>query len=319
MLRAVAFIIFVASPVAADVTAVVQDHVLPGYAAFDRAAKGLAAMDTCDIEKLRPAYQGVFDAWMAVAHLHLGPSEEKGRGLAIAFWPDPKGQGAKAQRALMLGDPSVLDPVNFADQSVAARGLMGLERLLYPQQPLPVDPCPLIRATSGDLSRMAAEIDQGWVDFGQTLITAGQPGNVTYLTAPEANQELLTQLLGGLEFLADDRLGRPLGSFDKPFPMRAEARASGRSLRNVRLSLAALRAMAVALVGGIPQTLAAFDRADALAAKLDDPVLAGVADPKGRLRIEILQQAIWATRDAVLAELVPALGVDRGFNAEDGD
>ncbi len=319
MLRAVVLCVVFALPAKADVKAVVNDLIRPGYATFAKATQDLAAIDACDADALRPTYQTAFDAWMAVSHLHLGPGEDKGRSLAIAFWPDPKGLGSKAQRGLMLGDPANLEPASFAEQSVAARGLFGLERLLYPADPLPADPCPLIHATADDLARMAAEIDTGWATYGEVVITAGQPDNATYLTDQEARQELFTQLAAGLEYLADERIGRPLGTFDKPYPTRAEARASGRSLRNVQLSLAALRAMASGLAPDIPKSLAAFDRAENLALKLQDATFAGVSDPQTRLKIEILQQDLWATRDAIIAELGPALGVDLGFNSADGD
>ena len=97
---------------------------------------------------------------MAVAHLSLGPAEEDGRGLAILFWPDPKALGWKAQRALLTGDPAALQPDAFAQQSVAARGLPALERLLYPAEALPADPCPLILATADDMARTGRELDR---------------------------------------------------------------------------------------------------------------------------------------------------------------
>jgi predicted lipoprotein len=114
-------------------------------------------------------------------------------------------------------------------------------------------------------------------------------------------------------------LGRPLGTFDRPRPERAEARLSGRALQNVTVSLAALRDMALALSPDSPKTAAAFDRAITLTVSLDDPGLQGVADPQGWLKVEILQQSVQATRDAALAEIGPALGVGIGFNAADGD
>ena len=44
-----------------------------------------------------------------------------------------------------------------------------------------------------------------------------------------------------------------------------------------------------------------------------------MADPQGWLKLEILQQAVRATRDAAIAEIGPALGVELGFNSQDGD
>ncbi len=318
-MRALLLTLLLAAPAAADTASVVNTHIRAGYTAFATAADQLAALDICDPEALRPAYHAAYDAWMAVAHLHLGPSEDEGRALAILFWPDPKGLGAKAQRRLLLGDPAALQSTNFAEQSVAARGLSGLERLLYPVEEPTLDPCPLIHATADDLARMATEIAAGWGSFGETLLTAGEPGNTAYLSPEEATQALFTQLVTGLDTLADQRIGRPLGTFGRPRPERAEAVASARPLRNITLSLMALRALTVALNPDSPQTLASFDHTLDLAAKLDDPLLQGVITPQGRLEVEILQQAVRATRDAALAEVGPALGVTLGFNALDGD
>jgi uncharacterized protein len=318
-MRALLVALLMAGPAAADIGTVVQHHIRPGFAAFATAAKSLADIEGCDPATLRPAFHAAYDAWMAVAHLPIGPADEDGRGLAIQFWPDPKGLGAKAQRALLTGDPATLAPETFARQSVAARGLSGLERLLYPAKPLPADPCPLIRATADDMARLGAELATGWDPYGDLLITAGQPGNTRYLATSEARQALFTQLATSLEYIADRRIGRPLAAFDKPRPDLAEARASGRPLRNVTLQLHALRAFALALSPESPKTAAAFDHALTLAADLDDPEFAGITDPQAWLRLEILQQAVRAARVAAIAEIAPALGVSLGFNAQDGD
>jgi uncharacterized protein len=322
LIRRIALCFAFASPAMADVQEVVMTHIQPGYAAFAEAANALATQvdGTCDVEAIKPAFHAAYDAWMAVQHIRIGPVEEDGRGLAIAFWPDPKALGAKAQRALMTGDPAKLAPAEFAEQSVAARGVAGLERLLYPVEQLPADPCPLIRATATDLAHLAAELQSGWTDgYGDSLVSAGAAGNTRFLTETEARQAMFTQLATGLEFLADQRLGRPLGDFDRPRPELAESRASSRSLRNVLLSLQAMRAMTMALTSNGPQTIAAFDDAIALAEALPDPVFADVARPEGRLKVEILQQAVRRVRDTAIAELAPALGVGVGFNSQDGD
>ncbi len=178
----------------------------------------------------------------------------------------------------------------------------------------------MIRATADDLARVANLINDAWLSgYAETMLTAGESGNTTYLTRPEVRQILFTQVIAALEFLEGQRIGRPLGDFNKPHPERAEAIASGRSLLNVRLTLTSLRAMVETLTPDVPLTLASFDRAIGLADKLEDPVFAGVADPQGHLKVEILQQAVTAVRDTALAELGPELDVGIGFNAADGD
>ncbi|MFC3085995.1 imelysin family protein [Tabrizicola soli] len=312
---ALALTLLLAAPAAADTSAVVQDHARPGYDAFAKAAATLATIDGCNPDTLRPAFHAAYDAWMQVAHLHLGPAEAEGRSLAILYWPDPKGLGAKAQAALLTGTP--LTPEAMAQHSVAARGLSGLERLLYPTGTLPADPCPLIQATADDLARMGDELTRDWLPFGDLLLTAGQPGNEKFLKPEEATQALFTQLATGLEFIADRQIGRPLATFDKPRPDLAQGHAAGRGMQNITLSLQALRDLTQKLNPDSPKTLAAFDRAITLARGIES--IDSIADPQGWLKLEILQQAVRAARDTAVAELGPALGVELGFNSQDGD
>lgn len=319
-------LILTGSMARADVAEVIRDHILPGYTALADATAALSAsaQTDCTATALAPAFHSTYDAWMAVSHLRLGPVEDDGMSLAFAYWPDPKGTGARAQKALLAKPENMVDAASFAQTSVAARGLSGLERLLFADPPLGADhpeaACTLIRLTAEDLDRMARQILAGWTGgFADLLLTAGQPGNSAYLSQTEARQAMLTLLHAGLEAIVDDRLGRPMGSFDKPTPEKAEARDSQRSLRNVLLELRALRQMTAALDPDARITLAALDKAIGLAEGLDDPVFDSVSSPSGRLKVEILQQTVITARDAVLSEVAPQLGVGLGFNAADGD
>ena len=317
-----------AAPAIAGIAEVIDSHALPGTAAFAEAAGALdrAASRDCTAESLRPAYHDAFDAWLGIAHLSLGPLEEQGRGLAIGFWPDARGLVGRTVAGLVADqDPVVADPTGFAEVSVAGRGLFALERLLYDAAYAGYGAdsysCRLARAIAADLARMAHEVDTAWrTEFAETLQSAGAEGNSRFLSAREADQALYTALASGLAFVAQQRLGRPMGSFDAPKPQVAEARRAGRSLRNVILSLEALHELARALSDQpIPETDAAFAQALETAEALDDPVLAGVANPTGRIRVEALQTQVAAIARAAAAEIAPALGVSVGFNSADGD
>lgn len=312
-----------ATPATADVNAALTDHVLPGYAAFSATTGALADMaaQTCDAAMLRPAWHAAYDAWLGIAHIRLGPVEEAGRGLAIAFWPDPKGLGAKQQTAMIAGaDPIGLDPAAFREASVAVRGLTGLERLLFaPEPPVGDYPCRLMATTAADLAQMARDIEAGWQgDFADLLLTPGA-ANARFLSDTEVRQAMFTQLVTGIEFIKDARIGRPLGTFAAPRPERAEARLSGRAARNIVLSLTALRDYARALDPEAQRTLDAFDLAISTASALPDPTLASIAAPGDWLKLEILGQQVQAVQDAALAEIGVSLNVGVGFNAADGD
>lgn len=311
---------------APDPDRIVRTHILPGYAELAQESADLArtATDHCapDSPDLRAAYNDAFDAWIGVSHLRFGPSEQGDRAFALAFWPDSRGSAPKVLSGLIRArDPAVHDPAEFATVSIAARGFYALEYLLYDPQFTDSDAseytCALVQAITRDIAANAGAILQDWQDGYADLMAT--PGNDTYRTRDEAVKQLFTALTAGLEFTSDTRLGRPMGSFDRPRPNRAEARRSGRSLRHVMLSLQATRQLAALLSSNDAEVDAAFQTAIDKAEALDDPVFAGVSDPQGRFRVEALQQSMDDIRQILREEVGPDLGIAAGFNALDGD
>lgn len=322
-LRPLAFALVLPCTALADVNAVIETHILPGYEAFEEATAALAttADGTCAVDDVKPAYHTAFDAWMGVSHLQFGPVEDDGRMLKIAYWPDSKNSTAKALARLSAAqDPAVSSEDEFAEVSIAAQGLFAMERLLYDPQPDAAYACALTRAVAKALANTAAEINDGWPAFAELMRTPGAEGNDRFLSQKEVEGTLYTSLLTGLEFIKDTRLGRPMGTFDRPRPTRAEAYRSDRSQRNVLLGLEALRALADALSElPTPQVDATFAEAIDRAASLDDPAFAGVGEPMVRFRMEALQNVISTVSSSISDEIGLPMGLSAGFNALDGD
>lgn len=338
VIAAIAFALLPLLPVTAQadgreavLQSVVNEHVLPGFtklSASTEALKAAAGKDCSPVsEALRSAYDTAFDAWIGVSHLRFGPSEERDRAFALAFWPDTKGFTPKALARLISGaDPAGRDVEAFSHVSIAARGFYALEFLLFDERISRMGDagyrCDLVRVVTADIDANADAILAAWQGgYADALMHPGTDG--PYRSEEEAVQELFKALMTGLEFTKDTRLGRPLGTFERPRPKRAEAYRSGRSLRNVVVSLTATRELARLLASvdaGVGKALdAGFARSLELAAGLDDPVFAGVATVQGRLEVEILQQSVGHIREVGIAELGPRLGVRAGFNALDGD
>lgn len=316
------------SPVIQDI---VDAHILPRFSQFDRAAQQFSetAQSDCNpaSEALRQSYGTVMDGWMSVSHLRFGPTEVDNRAFALAFWPDSRGATPRTLGALIAArDPVALSPAGYAEVSIAARGLYAMEFLLFDAAlSMDAEPayfCTLLQTVASDIAATSATILDEWrTDYAQRLLAPSAQG--TYRSGEEVVQELFKSLSTGLEFTSENRLGRPLGTFDQPKPKRAESWRSNRSALQVSASLEALRDLALRLSAGNPplrDTLAAaFDKATAQLGTLDDPAFAGVATPQGRLKVEIIQQSVDAIRALVRDELGPALGVAAGFNALDGD
>ena len=319
-----------AAPVhAVDLQQIVDTQIVPGYRDLAQASQTMAeaAKANCapDDASLREAYAAAFDKWIMVSHLRFGPSEVDDRAFALAFWPDTRGATPKALTALIQAkDPIIKTADGLSDLSIAARGFYALEFLLYDPAftEAPSDySCALIQALTIDIARTTGAILRDWTNGYATLLST--QGNDTYRTDAEAQRQLFTALTTGLEFTSGTRLGRPLGTIDKPRPARAEARRSKRSQRHVVLSLTATRDLALALAIDTPGLAGdmqrAFDRALARAETLEDPGFVNVDDPAQRFRLEALKQQIDDIRTRLIADLGPSLGVTVGFNSLDGD
>ncbi|SDX90164.1 hypothetical protein SAMN05444358_11515 [Ruegeria halocynthiae] len=315
------------APILMDVT---ETHILPRFAKLTDTTEALATTAQTDCEPgssdLRAAYGTAFDSWISASHLRFGPTETDDRAFAMAFWPDTKGFTPKAlSQHINTEDAAVDSPEAYAETSIAGRGFLALERMLYDpaiaEQGNAAYRCALIRAIATDIDQNANAMHTDWQSYAPNMT---QPGDDSpYRSGDEAMQELYRALTTGLEFTADTRLGRPLGTFERPRPNRAEARRSERSLRHVELSLIALRDLTARLSFDHPEIAAdleaAFARAIDRAQSLNDPAFADVGTPQGRIRVEALQQSINDIREIASTKLGPTLGISAGFNSLDGD
>ncbi|QPH55654.1 imelysin family protein [Pontivivens ytuae] len=304
----------------------VAEFIRPGFAAFNAAADALAAMPCND---MGTAYHDAFDAWMRMSHLRFGPTEDGDRGFALAFWPDERGATPRTLAGLIAAeDPVVDDPTAFAEISVAGRGFLALDWLLFDPERTPPAigsyECRLAQAIAEDIDRIAEELDLAWRAETSLMRGAGAEGNFDYLVPEEAVRALYGALITGLEVTIDQRLARPLGTFERPRPRRAEAWRSERSARNVALSVAALSDYTDPFLTAVESEVAEelrdeFDRLKDRLEALDDPAFAGVSTPQGRLRIEAIQSALREIRGTLATQVAPRLGVSQSFNALDGD
>lgn len=310
---------------------IIHNHVLPRFEALAASSQSLsdAAQTDCTPTSppLRAAYNAAFDTWISASHLRFGPTEQDDRAFALAFWPDGRGATARALTTLIKEeDPIARSPEEYTQMSIAARGFFALEFLLYDRELMEAGDagyhCDLVRTISVDIATTSAAILDDWEsDYARVMLTPDPDG--LYRSDEEVLQEFFKALGTGLQFTSETRIGRPLGTFDRPHPLRAEARRSARSARHVALSLSATRDMAKRLSGKDPDLANTldrqFDHALTQLNTLNDPVFAGVADPQSRLKIEVLQQSVDAIRSTVRDNLGPTLGVAAGFNSLDGD
>jgi hypothetical protein len=297
---------------------------------------------------LRGAYHAAADAWQSVEHVRTGPIDAHLRADRLAFWPDPRNATGRQLAELLAGhDPAALTAEAFARASAAVQGLPAAERLLFDEGALAAFQtgaedarrrCQVLQAITRNVAGIAAEVQREWTGgdaaYARRIASAG-PGNVTFLEPKEATFEVLRSLDGGLDRLASLKLARPLGSSPAAArPTLAEEWRSARSLRNVRLNLAALRALYLGEGGWGPSDFVrdvatapeidarlrrGFDTCLQIAEAIPGSLDSAVTDPGRRPSVERLLKEIRALGHAVQEYLATALDLPLGFNARDGD
>lgn len=279
---------------------------------------------TASLDEVQAQFAKAYVAWAPLDSYQFGPIQQTGAVLSVNFWPDAKGYVPRAVEALLAQPAEAQEnPQNIAVGSVAVQGFPALELLLYTEAPA----CPASVGISGNLNLLADGLYAGWFDQGgwADIARAAGPDNPVYQSVEEFTKTLYTALDFGLTRIADTRLGRPLGTFDQPQPQRAEAWRSGLTADLIRAQLDGLGAL---VERGFAGDLREPDRAwimrvfGQVAGRLDDlgmPIADAVADPMSRVRVEGVHSKVVYLQSEIAQDVGPALGVDTGFSAADGD
>ena len=206
---------------------------------------------------MRAAFHAADDAWHDVEHLEFGPMTFRLRAERLYFWPDPRNTTARQLAELLAGrDPATLTAESLGRASAAVQGLPATERLLFDEGAGTAfrregeegrRRCEVLEAMTRNIKDITGDVVREWnggeVAYGRRIETAG-PGNAAYAEPKEPTQEFLKSLHGALERVASLKLAKPLGtSLATARPMLVEEWRSGRALRDVRLNLAAARAL----------------------------------------------------------------------------
>ncbi len=312
------------------------NHVIPRYAAFrDQAAILRDALKrTCQAgqppgtDVVKSAFSATLAAWMQVQHIRFGPVMAKDRFYRVQFWPDKHGRGGKQLNRLLNGPPdAVPDKNRIARTSVALQGLPALERLIF---------------TSPDSNdrrreiacRLASAITHNLVQIADSTLADWQ----AYKPADAAIviEALVRNLVEQLQIILDAKLARPLGKSVKlARPKRAESWRSRNSLNNIRHNLQGMLELIGGPDGGDGLRLATrpakegYDIADAMVENLNYGIksISGhpgslaedVTSPKGREYITFLIAHVGGLQELIVEHLAPQLGVNLGFNSQDGD
>jgi predicted lipoprotein len=318
-----------------------RDVVTPAFKALagetkklTQAADEFAAQPSQDgFAAVRIAFDSVSDAWVQAQFFRLGPLGAQQRSERFEYWPEKRPIIDKQLTALLAkADPDALAAEKFAQSSVAVQGLPALERLLYgdtARQVLSAGPeqkarLAVIKAIAHNLDNLAQELAAAWEKAQSDPKLFAQDPN-------EATAQLFAGLMTGLQVVSDQKIAGPRGqTVDKAKPKSAEQWRAGRSLKNIKLNLQAMRDAMTGpsgfstLLGADQAALKdeiakAFDAALAAVDAAPEPLDTAVADPEGRKKVGALLIAVNHARDVMNQKVPAAIGISLGFNEMDGD
>lgn len=209
---------------------VLENHIRPGYSKLYDAARALARANEALCKKpdenlrqaTRAAFVAMVRAWGRIEHVRFGPVTEGYAHERIAFWPDPKGVGARqVRRILKKRTPEVLEPAALAKKSVAVQGLTALEIVFFAKGNEAVGQdsesgrfrCGYGLAIARNLERITGTLVADWSADGEYSALWLNPGsdNPVYLTGKEVTRDSARALLDGLEALREHKIAGPIG------------------------------------------------------------------------------------------------------------
>ena len=297
-------------------------------AALVQAVKGFCEGDA-ERTSVAQAFMASQQGWSYLQPLMVGPLSEGNRSWQVQFYPDKRNMVAQQAEALLDShDPLTQQALDGA--SVVVQGLTAFEYVLFDDSvELQADKaryCPMLMGIAHHQQGLSGEVMALWEEAGGMLAQLTDFPNDRYASAEDALGGVLRVQITGVDVLKK-KLGTPMGRLNQGVaqPYQAEAWRSRQSVASLQASLAGAQAVWERvrslvsdgeLAGKIDQAYAETrDKLEALPA----PLFELVQDPANQPLLQDLYRSLDTLETLQQAELASDLGIQIGFNANDGD
>jgi len=330
-----------------------EEHILPGYARFDDAAKAFAAKAAAlchapsanALTQTRDAARKALLAWGRIEHIRFGPITQDQRLERLLFYPDPHGFARKQiGRLLKRHDEGDLAPEKLAHASVAVQGFAAVDRVLFgkssnalasPSTPASFR-CRYVKALANGITQIAADTLAAWSGPFKTAWLSPGAGNGVFLSPQETTQALVRAYVTELEVVRLQRLAPALSDGTKggghakqllpksalgvPFLLaniegiRDLLTQSG--FADPALATDEKAQSAVSILGSVVTDLGFALRSGQSALKVAADVF---ANPEARAKLAPMVYSLKNAEETGRAALGTLTGLSLGFNSLDGD
>lgn len=320
-----------------------------GYAALHITSQELVKSSrafceqSSDITAPQQQWRKAMGAWQDVQWVRFGPIVETNDDWKIQFWPDKKNIVARKINKI-LSETDSITASDVANASVVVQGLSAVELLLFDEpyltqfddNSLAGKQCQLLISISQNLSSNTDKILQKWRDPKYQASWMATVNEVQDGVHANAVSDAVGAMLTQMERVKTDKLGGPLGYKNRnrqPNGYFSEGWRSNSSLDNIKINLLTMQ--------GIMENDDAYDLrqlleskgnqviADEFQVRLNDalsllatinkPLREAAMDVAYRQQLEELYQSIGELNTLIKTKLTVALGINLGFNSNDGD
>ena len=307
------------------------------------AVQGFCSNPT-DLTTPREHWRQTMNAWQDIQWVHFGPIVEDNDDWKIQFWPDKKNIVARKMDKL-LADDKAISVEEIANSSVVLQGVSAIELLLFDApyashfsegNDLAAKQCQMLTAITANLSITTGKILQKWRDPGfqaTWLESVTQPQDGVHSNAVA---DVVGAMLSQLERVKIDKVGGPLGYKNRnrqPNGYFSEGWRSESSFDNIKTNLLSmqnlmvnedafdLRKLLESKGNGViaDEFQARINEGLSLLATIDKPLHVAAMDVGYRHQLEELYQSLGALNSLIKTKLTAALGINLGFNSNDGD
>jgi predicted lipoprotein len=337
-------------------TDVSTNVILPKYQTLNSSAKSFSdesqlfcqsnSASKADLDNLTVAWTILNLDWQRIQWLKIGPVIEHNRNLRIQLWPNRSGTVSQNVENLLLSQ-SVLDAAAVAKTSVSGQGIPALEYLLFPRSNQDSllnasnkeKRCEVIMAIGENIANISNEVYQEWRPAGGNYVQTVIEGTGEFMqlglpSVKDAVEEIITNWLGQIEHVKDEKMLKPLGEQAPGFPQIVEFELSDASIESLQVNVHSFREIYSAGDGhGFNKILSEFLQQEGIATQMNEKITAAITasdmlsgnyaellnSAEGRLEIENAIQKLRELRDLLTADFVQATDINIGFNSNDGD
>ncbi len=282
-----------------------------------------------DVSALEQAFYRTLQQWSYLQPLMMGPMAEGNRSWQVQFWPDKRNMVARQVEDL-LAAASPLSQEALEGASVVVQGLSAFEYVVFDEA---VDLssqsdryCPLLTGIARHQQALSGEVLSLWAGpEGMTVMLTAFP-NARFASADEALGSILRTQITAVDVLKK-KLGVPMGRLNQGVaqPWQAEAWRSQHSAGNLQASLSGAQAVwervrsLVASADLVTRIDAAYQDTGKKLAALPAPLVTLVQEPEQQSQLQSLYDSLDNLETLQQVELARDLGIQIGFNANDGD